>query len=61
MTNVMGRPRHMMLFAQSDISPASRRYGPLDLPMAPDDLSILTDLGDAVKMTPRWGRRIWPA
>ena len=61
MTNVMGRPRHMMLFAQSDISPAGRRYGPLDLPMAPDDLSILTDLGDAVKMTTRWGRRIWPA
>ena len=61
MTNVMGGPRHMMLFAQNDISPAGRGCGPLDLPLAPDDLSVLTDLGDAVKMTTRWGRRIWPA
>ena len=61
MTNVMGGPRHMMLFVQNDISPAGRGCGPLDLPLAPVDLSILTDLGDAVKMATRWGRRIWPA
>ena len=60
MTNVMGGPRHMMLFAQNDISPAGRGCGALDLPLAPDDLSFLTDLGDAVKMAMRWGRRIWP-
>ena len=61
MTNVMGGPRHMMLFAQHDISPAVRGCDPLDLPLGPDDLSILSDLGDAVKMATRWGRRIWPA
>ena len=61
MTNVMGGPRHMMLFAQNDISPPGSGCGPLDLPLAPDDLSILTDLGNAVKMATRWGRRIWPA
>ena len=61
MTNVMGGPRHVMLFAQSDISPPGGGCSPLDLPLAPDDLTILTDLGDAVKMVTRWGRRIWPA
>ena len=61
MTNVIGRPRHMMLFAQNDIWPAGRGCGPLSLPQGFDDLSILTNLGDAVKMEMRWGRRIWPA
>jgi len=60
MTNVMGGPRHMMLFAQNDISPPGSGCGPLDLPLAPDDLSILTDSSDAVKMAISWGWRIWP-
>ena len=61
MTNVMGGPRHMMLFARNDIWPADRGFGLLDLPLGPYDLSVLTDLGDAVKMATRWGRCIWPA
>ena len=61
MTNVIGGPRHMILVVQNDISPADRGFGLLDLPLGPDDLSVLTDLGDAVKMATRWGRCIWLA
>lgn len=61
MTNVIGGPRHMMFFAQNDISPPGSICGALGLPVTPDDLSALRDLGDAVKMGTRWGRRIWPA
>ena len=58
MTNVMGGPRHMMLFEVTDISPTGAGSGGAIVPV---DLSALAGLGDAVQMGSRYGRRIWPA
>jgi hypothetical protein len=58
MINVTGGPRHVMLFEVTGVSPAGAGS---DQPVAPVDLSPLTDLGDAVQMRTRYGQRIWPA
>lgn len=47
MTNVMGRPRHMMLFEVTDISPIGAVS---ERAVAPVDLTALADLDDAVQM-----------
>ena len=58
MTNVVGGPRHVMLFEVTGVSPAGA--GP-DQSVLLVDLSTLIDLGDAVQMGKRYGHRIWPA
>ena len=58
MTNVMGRPRHVMLFEVTDISSLGAGS---EGALVPVDLTALADLGDAVQMGTRYGRRIWPA
>ena len=58
MTNVMGGPRHIMVFEVTDVSSAGAGS---DQANPPVDLSALADLGDAVQMATRYGRRIWPA
>ena len=58
MTNVMGRPRHMILFEVTNILPASAGS---EGAVVPVDLTALADLGDAVQIGTRYGRRIWPA
>ena len=58
MTNVIGGPRHVILFEVTGVSPAGAGS---DQSVVPVDLSTLTDLGDAVKMRTRYGQCIWPA
>lgn len=58
MTNVMGRPRHMILFEVTNILPVSAGY---EGAVVPVDLTALADLGDAVPTGTRYGRLIWPA
>ena len=58
MTNVMGGPRHMILFEVADASPNGAGS---NQEVAPFNLSALTDLGDAVQVGTRYGSLIWPA
>ena len=58
MTNVMSRLRHIMLFEVTDLSPAGDGSDQAGMSV---DLSALTDLGNAVQLGTRHGRRIWPA
>ena len=58
MTNVIGGPRHIMLFEVTNVSPVGARSNGAVVPV---DLSALTDLGNAVQIGTRYGRRIWPA
>ena len=58
MTNVMGGPRHVMLFEATDVSLAGAGS---EGPVLQVDLSALTDLGNAVQVETRYGQRIWPA
>ena len=58
MTNVMSRPRHIMLFEVTDPPPAGAGSYQAGISV---DLSTLIDLGNAVQIGTRHGRRIWPA
>ena len=58
MTNIISRPRHIMLFEVTDPTPAGA--GSYQAGMSVD-LSKLIDLGNAVQIGTRHGRRIWPA
>ena len=58
MTNVIGGPRHIMLFEVNDVSPAGDGS---DQAVVPVDISALTDLGKAVQLETRYGQRIWPS
>ena len=58
MTNVMGRPRHVMFFEAIDVSLAGAGS---EGPFLQVDLSAFTDLGNAVQVEKRYGQRIWPA
>ena len=58
MANVMGGPRHVMLFEVTGVQPD---VAGSDQSVVPVDLSTLTDLGDTVQMRTRYGQRIWPA
>jgi hypothetical protein len=57
-TNVMGAPRHMMLFemASGGCQPESA-----EAPVMPLDLAYLDDFGDDLQLARRWGQKIWPA
>ena len=46
-----------MVFEVTDVSSAGAES---DQANPPIDLSALEDLGDAVKIATRYGRRIWP-
>ena len=56
-TNVMGAPRHMMLF---EIASGGRRPGSVEAPVTPLDLASLDDSGDDLQLARRWGQKIWP-
>lgn len=58
MTNVIGGPRHIILFEMTNFSSADAGS---DQANPPVNLSALTNLGDAVQMETRYGRHIWPA
>ena len=57
-TNVMGAPRHMMLF---EMASGGCRPGSAEAPMTPLDLAFLDDFGDNLQLARRWGQKIWPA
>ena len=54
-TNVMGTPRHMMLF---EMASGGCRPGSAEAPVT---LLGLDDLGDDLQVALRWGQKIWPA
>jgi hypothetical protein len=57
-TNVMGAPRHMMLFEMASVG---CRPGSAEAPVTPLDLAFLDDFGDDLQLARRWGQKIWPA
>ena len=57
-TNVMGAPRHMMLF---EMASGGCRPGSAEAPVTPLDLAYLEDFGDDLQLARRWGQKIWPA
>jgi hypothetical protein len=57
-TNVMGAPRHMMLF---EMASGGCRPGSAEAPVTPLDLAYLNALGDDLQLARRWGQKIWPA
>ena len=57
-SNVMGVPRHMMLF---EIASGGLRPGAAEAYMTAPDLAYISDLGDDLQMAWRWGQKIWPA
>jgi hypothetical protein len=57
-TNVMGAPRHMMLF---EMASGGCRPGSAEAPVMPLDLAYLDDFGDDLQLARRWGQKIWPA
>ena len=57
-TNVMGAPRHMMLF---EMASGGCRPGSAEAPVTPLDLAFLDDFGDDPQLARRWGQKIWPA
>jgi hypothetical protein len=57
-TNVMGAPRHMMLF---EMASGGCRPGSAEAPVTPLDLTYLDDFGDDLQLARRWGQKIWPA
>ena len=57
-TNVMGAPRHMMLFEMASVG---CRSGSAEAPVTPLDLAFLDDFGDDLQLARRWGQKIWPA
>lgn len=57
-TNVMGAPRHMMLF---EMASGECRPGSAEAPVTPLDLAFLDDFGDDLQLARRWGQKIWPA
>ena len=57
-TNVMGAPRHMMLF---EMASGGCRPGLAEAPVTPLDLAYLSELGDDMQLARRWGQKIWPA
>ena len=57
-SNVMGAPRHMMLF---EMASGGCRPAAADAPVTPLDLAYLDELGDDLQLARRWGRKIWPA
>ena len=57
-TNVMGAPRHMMLF---EMASGGCRPGSAEAPVTPLDLAYLSELGDDIQLARRWGQKIWPA
>ena len=56
--NVMGTPRHMMLF---EMASGGCRPGSVEAPVTPLDLAYLDDFGDDLQLARRWGQKIWPA
>jgi hypothetical protein len=56
-TNVMGAPRHMMLF---EMASGGCRPGSAETPVTPLDLAYLSELGDDMQLARRWGQKIWP-
>ena len=56
--NVMGAPRHMMLF---EMASGGCRPGSAEAPVTPLDLAFLDDFGDDLQLARRWGQKIWPA
>lgn len=57
-TNVMGAPRHMMLF---EMASGGCRSSAAEVPVTPLDLAYLNALGDDLQLARRWGQKIWPA
>jgi hypothetical protein len=57
-TNVMGAPRHMMLF---EMASGGCRSGAAEVPVTPLDLAYLDDFGDDLQLARRWGQKIWAA
>jgi hypothetical protein len=57
-TNVMGAPRHLMLF---EMASGGCRTGSAEAPVTPLDLAYLNALGDDLQLARRWGQKIWPA
>ena len=57
-TNVMGAPRHMMLF---EMASGGCRAGSAEAQVTPLDLAYLDDFGDDLQLARRWGQKIWPA
>jgi hypothetical protein len=57
-TNVMGAPRHMMLF---EMASGGRRSGAAEVPVKPLVLAYLDDFGDDLQLARRWGQKIWAA
>ena len=57
-SNVMGAPRHMMLF---EMASGGCRPGSAEAPVTPLDLAYLNALGDDLQLARRWGQKIWPA
>jgi hypothetical protein len=57
-TNVMGAPRHMMLF---EMASGGCRPGSVEAPVTTLDLAYLDDFGDDLQLERRWGQKIWPA
>ena len=53
--NVMGAPRHMMLF---EMASAGCLPGSAEAPVMPLDLG---ELRDDLQLARRWGQKIWPA
>ena len=57
-TNVMGAPRHMMLF---EMASGGCRSSAAEVPVTPLDLAYLDDFGDDLQLARRWGQKIWAA
>ena len=57
-TNVMGAPRHMMLF---EMASGRCRAWSAEAQVTPLDLAYLDDSGDDLQLARRWGQKIWPA
>ena len=57
-TNVMGAPRHMMLF---EMAFGGCRPGSAEAMVTPLDLAYLSELGDDLQLARRCGQKIWPA